>query len=90
MSMGMNMGTLHLSLRNPEDESEAMTRPTTLAELRYHQEKQADLTIGALRVTQNEARAFGVMQVDNEQRICGFSEKPDNPECIPGDPGYCL
>ena len=58
--------------------------------LDYHQENNADLTIGALRVTQNEARAFGVMQVDNEDRIVGFAEKPDNPECIPGDPGYCL
>ena len=56
----------------------------------YHNENNADLTIGALRVTQDEARAFGVMQVDNEDRIVGFSEKPDNPECIPGDPGYCL
>lgn len=58
--------------------------------VRYHQEKNADLTIGALRVTQNEARSFGVMQVDNEDRICGFAEKPDNPEYIPGDPGHCL
>lgn len=58
--------------------------------LEHHQENNADLTIGALRVTQNEARAFGVMQVDNEDRIVGFAEKPDNPECIPGDPGYCL
>lgn len=58
--------------------------------VRHHQESKADLTIGALRVTQDEARAFGVMQVDNENRICGFAEKPDNPECIPGEPGQCL
>lgn len=58
--------------------------------VQYHQEKNADLTIGALRVSQQEARSFGVMQVDNEDRIAGFAEKPDNPECIPGDPGHCL
>ena len=58
--------------------------------VQYHQENNADLTIAALRVTQDEARAFGVMQVDNEDRIAGFAEKPDNPECIPGDPGFCL
>ena len=58
--------------------------------VQYHQENNADLTIAALRVTQDEARAFGVMQVDNEDRIVGFAEKPDNPECIPGDPGFCL
>lgn len=39
LDLGMNMGMLHLSLRNPEDSSEAATRPATLAELRYHQEK---------------------------------------------------
>lgn len=58
--------------------------------VQYHQENNADLTIAALRVTQDEARAFGVMQVDNDDRIVGFAEKPDNPECIPGDPGFCL
>lgn len=58
--------------------------------LRHHQENNADLTIGALRVTQKEAQSFGVMQVDESNRICGFMEKPDAPECIPGDPGYCL
>src|SRR5579862_3089394 len=33
-----------------------------------HQRNQADLTIGALRVTLDEARHFGVMQVDPEGR----------------------
>ncbi len=56
----------------------------------YHRENNADLTVGALRVTQDEARSFGVMRVDNQDRIIGFAEKPDNPECIPGDPGHCL
>lgn len=39
LDLGMNMGTLHLSLRNPEDDAEANTRPATLAQLRFHQEK---------------------------------------------------
>jgi pilus assembly protein CpaB len=39
LDLGMNMGMLHLSLRNPDDNQEAKTRPATLAELRYHQEK---------------------------------------------------
>ena len=39
LDLGMNMGMLHLSLRNPEDDSEAITRPATLADIRYHQEK---------------------------------------------------
>ncbi len=55
----------------------------------YHQANNADLTIGALRVTQGAARQFGVMQVDNEDRIVGFAEKPEVPETIPSDPGHC-
>ena len=58
--------------------------------VKYHQDCGADLTIGALRVTQQEARSFGVMHVDRDDRIVGFAEKPDVPECIPGAPGYCL
>jgi pilus assembly protein CpaB len=33
LDMGQNAGTLHLSLRNPDDPSETPTRPTTLAEV---------------------------------------------------------
>lgn len=58
--------------------------------LEQHQENNADLTIGALRVSQEEARSFGVMKVDEDNRINGFLEKPDNPDCIPGEPGVCL
>ena len=58
--------------------------------VQYHQQNNADLTIGALRVPQETARQFGVMQVDDTDRIVGFVEKPDVPETIPGDPGYCL
>jgi Flp pilus assembly protein CpaB len=34
LDMGQNAGTLHLSLRNPEDKVETTTRPATLAELK--------------------------------------------------------
>ena len=56
----------------------------------YHEETKADLTIGALRVTRDEARSFGVMQIDDGQRIIGFDEKPAEPKGIPGDAGHCL
>jgi len=39
LDLGMNKGTLHLALRNPEDTLEADTRPATMAQLRFHQEK---------------------------------------------------
>ncbi|MBL9083555.1 MAG: glucose-1-phosphate adenylyltransferase, partial [Planctomycetales bacterium] len=55
-----------------------------------HIERNADLTVASLRVTPQEAVAFGVMEVDTENRIIGFEEKKPNPKTIPGDPGHCL
>ncbi len=42
LDLGQNKGTLHLSLRNPEDPEPADTRPVTLADLRFSQEKPWD------------------------------------------------
>ncbi|MBW3596438.1 MAG: glucose-1-phosphate adenylyltransferase [Planctomycetes bacterium] len=57
----------------------------------YHLEQGADLTVGALRATRREAaREFGVIQVDPQQRILGFEEKPADPKPIPGEPDHCL
>ena len=56
----------------------------------YHRENDADLTIGALRVSPEAAREFGVMQVDAKHRVVGFQEKPAHPQTIPGDPRHCL
>ena len=50
----------------------------------------ADLTVGVLRVTREQAREFGVMQVDRDYCITGFQEKPEQPMTIPGDDGNCL
>lgn len=58
--------------------------------VRSHQENNADLTIGALRVDIPSAREFGVMQVDSENRIVGFDEKPAEPKSIPGDSDHAL
>jgi len=56
----------------------------------YHRDMGADLTVGALRVPRDSAHEFGVMQVDSNDRILAFHEKPKEPECIPGDPEYSL
>ena len=60
------------------------------AMVRYHQRVGADLTIGALLVSPEEARQFGVMQVNEHDRIIGFQEKPSDPKTVPGDPRSCL
>ncbi len=59
--------------------------------LDYHIEMGADLTVGALRSTVAEAaHQFGVIEVDAQDRIIGFEEKPAHPRPIPGDPDHCL
>ena len=56
----------------------------------YHRENNADLTVGALRVSVNDAKQFGVMEVDKNDRILGFEEKSANPRTLPNDPNVCL
>lgn len=56
----------------------------------YHKQNKADLTIAALRVGVDEAKSFGVMQADANNRILGFDEKPAQPKTIPGDDTHCL
>jgi glucose-1-phosphate adenylyltransferase len=61
-----------------------------LAMVQYHIQRNADLTIAALPVTPQEARQFGVMEIDDGQKIVGFQEKPAEPKPIPGKPDECL
>jgi len=49
-----------------------------------HVETGADLTIGCIEVPIDEARAYGVMSVDDEARIVSFAEKPAQPTPMPG------
>ncbi|MGY6276238.1 glucose-1-phosphate adenylyltransferase [Methylomonas sp. MgM2] len=49
-----------------------------------HLEKNAQLTIGCLEVSLEEASAFGVMDVDANRRVRAFVEKPKNPPVMPG------
>ncbi len=58
--------------------------------LMAHVNSEADLTIGCLEVPQEEAKAFGVMSVDTDLRITRFTEKPDDPETLPGRPDLSL
>jgi glucose-1-phosphate adenylyltransferase len=55
--------------------------------IRYHQKRRADLTISAIEVDLREAHRFGVIQVDETGRVCGFEEKPEHPKAIPGKRG---
>ena len=55
-----------------------------------HVESNADMTVGCLEVDLEMAKAFGVMSVDDQNRVRQFAEKPDKPDSIPGKPGTAL
>ena len=65
----------------------AMDYGETLA---AHVETNADFTIGCTLVPKNAASEFGVMQVDETDRVIDFAEKPDDPKTLPSDPGTAL
>jgi glucose-1-phosphate adenylyltransferase len=59
------------------------TRWTTRLMLRQHVDSGADVTVGCLEVPRMEATGFGVMHVDENDRIIDFVEKPADPPGIP-------
>src|SRR5438552_948333 len=58
--------------------------------LRFHQERGAAATLAAIEVPIADATRFGVVAVDEQDRITGFAEKPANPAPIPGSPDFAL
>lgn len=58
--------------------------------LQYHREKEAEMTVAAIPLPIEESHPFGVIQVDDNWRIIGYEEKPENPHPIPGRPDMAL
>jgi glucose-1-phosphate adenylyltransferase len=58
--------------------------------LQQHVEQGADVTVGCLEVPKADATGFGVMHVDDTDRIIAFVEKPKDPPTIPGNPDMSL
>ena len=57
----------------------------------YHLKKGADVTVAVTKVKKEDAaNRLGVIEVDNNFRIVGFEEKPNEPKPIPGDAEHCL
>ncbi len=55
-----------------------------------HVSSGADLTVGCIEASLEEATEFGVMSVDENYCITKFTEKPENPEAMPGKPDKAL
>jgi glucose-1-phosphate adenylyltransferase len=58
--------------------------------LRFHQERRASATLAAIEVPCEEGRRCGVAEIDEQERIIGFQEKPAVPRPIPGSPDFAL
>jgi glucose-1-phosphate adenylyltransferase len=56
----------------------------------HHVERGADMTVGCIEVPLEQAKAFGVMSVQEDGRVFDFSEKPANPQPMPGSTEMAL
>ena len=52
-----------------------------------HVNADADVTVACVEVPIAEATGFGIMHVDEDDRIVGFDEKPEHPRRNAGPPG---
>ena len=55
----------------------------------FHQSNDAMVTVGVTEIGKEQAKNFGIVEVDAKGRIVGFEEKPAHPKTIPGQPGRC-
>jgi glucose-1-phosphate adenylyltransferase len=55
-----------------------------------HVAKGRECTVACIEVSREEAKAFGVMAVDEDWRITDFVEKPADPPAMPGKPDVSL
>jgi len=55
-----------------------------------HKVSGADVTIACMEIPTEEASAFGVVVINEDQQIIAFEEKPDQPTPIPSNPQKAL
>jgi glucose-1-phosphate adenylyltransferase len=58
--------------------------------LRFHKERGASVTLAAIEVPIQQATRLGVLSVNDDDRVTGFVEKPENPPPIPGSTDFAL
>jgi len=58
--------------------------------LRFHMERGAAATLATIEVPVSEAHRFGIIAVDESQRVVGFEEKPTTAPTVPGSPDVAL
>ena len=58
--------------------------------LATHVHNKADMTVACVNVPLEEAKSFGIVGVDAEDRVVEFQEKPDRPNPLPEEPNQAL
>ena len=58
--------------------------------LRFHLERGAAATLATIEVPVADAHRFGVVAIDDDERVVGFDEKPSQPRAVPGVGGVAL
>ncbi len=58
--------------------------------LRFHKERGAAVTLASIEIPIQEAYRFGVLSVDEQDKVTGFIEKSTNAPTIPGSPDCAL
>lgn len=58
--------------------------------LASHVRNKADMTVACLNVPIEDAKAFGVMKVDETDRVVDFKEKSPKPDPLPDNPDQAL
>jgi len=58
--------------------------------LRFHVETNADVTLATIEVPVADGTRFGIVAIDEGERVTGFQEKPAQPVPVPGSPDVAL
>ncbi len=58
--------------------------------IKFHLEKNADVTIASVKVPLNEASRYGILEVNENQMVTGFHEKPLEPTSNTANMGVYL
>ncbi|MCK5013049.1 MAG: glucose-1-phosphate adenylyltransferase [Candidatus Omnitrophica bacterium] len=54
--------------------------------IRLHKEKNADVTVACVTMPKEDSAHLGVIEVDKNNYVLGFQEKPEKPKTIPKKP----
>lgn len=58
--------------------------------VKYHLSKEAHLTVATVDMPIEQSYRFGVLEMDNDRRIIGFEEKPEQGKPHPENPGRII